>query len=384
MERRAHMKTFLYVVKYPLDDHYSIKKKIDGQVAAAARLGLDVWQTAYDRQHTCLLHQGQQQPVKRIWLGRMPGYIHTKAFLDLFDTVRRSLRRQHFDVVYMRHCPIGPGGIRMMRLIAKAGSQLVVEIPSFPLENEGKRNVLRRLYWAYSQHCWKRAAKYVTRFVVIGGPADSYLGRPAMNIDNGVDVEAIPLRQHEPAADGKIHILALATMARWHGFDRLIQGAAQMPGELRSQLVVDMVGSDGDGSLPRWQQLVEDLGVGDVVRFHGYTTGKALDDIFAMADVGVCSLGLHRHGYQTASHLKLREYTARGLPFLYAGEDPSVPENAPFCMRIPADDSPVPMEAAAAFARCMKGQEQIPAQMRQYAREHMSWEAPMKKALQMQ
>jgi hypothetical protein len=53
-------------------------------------------------------------------------------------------------------------------------------------------------------------------------------------------------------------------------------------------------------------------------------------------------------------------------------------------MRIPADDSPVPMEEAAAFAQRMKGQEQLPGEMRQYAREHMSWEAPMKKALQMQ
>ena len=41
-------------------------------------------------------------------------------------------------------------------------------------------------------------------------------------------------------------------------------------------------------------------------------------------------------------------------------------------------------QEAAAFAQRMKGQEQLPGEMRQYAREHMSWEAPMKKALQMQ
>ena len=116
------MKTFLYVIKYPLDDQYSIKKKVEGQVAAAGALGLDVWQTAYDRQSTYLLHQGEKQPVKRIWLGRMPGYLHTKAFLDLFDTVERTLRKQRFDVVYMRHCPISPKGVRMMRRIAEAGS----------------------------------------------------------------------------------------------------------------------------------------------------------------------------------------------------------------------------------------------------------------------
>ncbi|MBE5802220.1 MAG: glycosyltransferase family 4 protein [Clostridiales bacterium] len=378
------MKTFLYVIKYPLDDHYSIKKKVDGQTATAAALGLDVWQTAYDRQQTYLLHQGEKKPVKRIWFGRMPGYIHTKAFLDLFDSVTRTLRSQSFDAVYMRHCPIGMSGVRMMRRIAKAGSQLVVEIPSFPLENEGKKNLLRRLYWAYSQFCWKRAARYVTRFVVIGGPADSYLGRPALNIDNGVDVDAIPLRQHQPAEDGKTHFLALATMARWHGFDRLIQGVAQMPQEARQQVVVDMVGSEGDGSLARWQQLVQDLGMQDFIRFHSYQTGKALDQVFATADVGICSLGLHRHGYQVTSHLKLREYTARGLPFVYAGDDPSLAAGMPFCLKIPADDSPVPMEEAVAFALRMKEKPEIPAEMRRYARDHMSWEAPMKKALNLQ
>lgn len=377
------MKKILFVIKYPLDAPYTIKKKVDGQAAAAARMGLDVWQTAYDSRQACLLHNGRQQPVKRILLGRMPGYIHTKAFWDLFGSVLRSLRRQKYDYAYMRHCPIGLKGFRMLRRLHKSGCKTAVEIPSWPLENERQKSLPRRLYWAYSQFWWKRAAKYVSLFALIGAPADSCMGRPAVNIDNGVDVEAIPLRVHQPAEDGRLHFLAVAAMARWHGFDRIIEGVAQLPQEARRQVIVDMVGSEGDGSLARWQQLVQDRGLEEQILFHGYQTGDALDALFAGADVGVCSLGLHRNGYQVASHLKLREYAARGLPFLYSAGDPSLPEKTDFCLKIPADDSPVPMEEAMTFARQMRSQPRIPRQMRAYAQQHMSWEKPMRTVLEL-
>ncbi len=367
----------LFIVKYPLDDAYSIKKKVDGQVAAADRMGLDAWQTAYDRQQTYLLHRGEKAPVHRIRLGKMPGYLHTLAFSDLFGSVLRTLKKQTFSHVYMRHCPLSPKGIRMLRRLKQSGSRIVVEIPSYPLENERQKSTLRRLYWAYSQRCWKRAAKYVDLFALIGAPADQYLGRPAINIDNGVDVDAIPLRAPQPAPDGKLHFLAVAAMARWHGFDRLIEGVAQLPPEQRQQVIVDMVGSEGDGSLARWQQLTADKGLTDTVRFHGYQTGQRLDALFHQADVGICSLGLHRNGYQMASSLKLREYAARGLPFLYATADPALPKQEPFCLRIAADDSPIPMEEAIAFARQMRLEPEIPAQMRAYAQAHMSWQKPL-------
>lgn len=375
------MTKLLFVIKYPLEAAYTIKKKVDGQTAAAARLGLDVWQTAYDRQHAYLLHQGQKQPLKRILLGNMPGYIHTKAFWDLFGSVLRALRRQSFDYAYMRHCPIGLRGYRMLRRLSKSGCKTVVEIPSYPLENERQKSLPRRLYWAYSQFWWRQAAKYVSRFALIGAPADSYLHRPAVNIDNGVDVDGIPLRRHEPAPDGKLHFLAVAAMARWHGFDRIIEGVAQLPDDLRSKVVVDMAGSEGDGSLARWQQLAAEKGLSEQIIFHGYQTGEGLDALFARADAGVCSLGLHRNGYRTASHLKLREYTARGLPFLYAADDPALTGEEPFCLQIPADDSPVPMQQVIRFAQDMRARPDLPQQMREYARQHMSWEKPLRQAL---
>ncbi len=373
------MKKLLYIIKYPLEDAYTIKKKVDGQTAAAARLGLDVWQTAYDRRSAYLLHQGERQPQKRILFGRMPGYIHTKAFWDLFGSVLRSLRRQKYDVAYMRHCPIGLKGWRMLRRLHKGGCRTVVEIPSYPLENERQKSLPRRLYWGYSQFWWRQAARYVSLFALIGAPAESYLNRPATNIDNGVDVEGIPLRQ--PAPDEKLHFLAVAAMARWHGFDRIIEGVAQLPPEMRERVVVDMAGSEGDGSLARWQQLVREKGLSEQVIFHGYQTGEGLDRLFAQADVGVCSLGLHRNGYQTASHLKLREYTARGLPFLYSADDPALSGGEPFCLQIPADDSPVPMEEAIRFAGAMRLRPDLPEAMRSYARQHMSWEKPLRQVL---
>lgn len=42
----------------------------------------------------------------------------------------------------------------------------------------------------------------------------------------------------------------------------------------------------------------------------------------------------HRKGQYRSMTLKLREYMARGLPFVYAVDDPSLPEDPAVCLRL--------------------------------------------------
>jgi len=98
--------------------------------------------------------------------------------------------------------------------------------------------------------------------------------------------------------------------------------------------------------------------------------------------VGVGGLGLYRKNQFTSMTLKLREYMARGLPFAYAVDDPSVPEDSRFCIRLANDDSAIDMETLVAFANQTKQQPDIPALMRAYAQAHMSWQGTFAKILE--
>ena len=111
----------------------------------------------------------------------------------------------------------------------------------------------------------------------------------------------------------------------------------------------------------------------DRVVFHGELHGEALDRVAARCDIGVGGLGLHRKGQYRSMTLKLREYMARGLPFVYAVDDPSLPEDPAVCLRLANDESPIDLAELAAFARRAQADEETPARMRAYAESHMSW-----------
>ena len=345
---------------------------------AAEALGHEAYFVGYDRKYTYLIRNGEKKIIKRIFFGNFKMYIHIKAFFDLFDSVRRVLKEEKFDVVYMRRCPLSGGGYKMCRAIVESGAKLVEEVPTYPGAAEGQPTFLRRQYMRYSRYWWRKVHPMLSLYTLIGDHEDSIGEIPALNIENGTDVELLPIRQ--PKFDKeKIHLLALASMCRWHGYDRLIRGVANAPEAVRSKVVVDMVGGGGDGSLEQWKKLAEELGVEQQVLFHGIKEGDALTGFFNRADVGVCSLGLYRTGFSSGSILKLREYISRGLPFVYAAEDPSLPKDTPYGMQIPNDDTDADVVSIIEFAKKMRDIPEIPEKMRQYAKENMTWEVQIQK-----
>ncbi len=368
------MEKVLFVTKYPFDTEYSIKKKFDGQMGAVTNLGYDVYHTAYDGTYTYLVHNGERMPVKKIALSGMPGYIHTKAFLDMYDTVLRVIKKERFDYAYIRFCELTFLGYRMIKMLREAGTKVIVEIPTYPIESEKISSFFRRMCRKYINFWWSKAERYCTLFTLIGEKADSYHGIPAINIDNGIFIDEIPMREDASESDEPYHVLIVASMSYWQGYDRLIEGLAAAPAAVRDRIVVDFVGGGGDGSRELWRTLAQEKGVADRLRFHGYLVGDELKKMFDIASIGVGSLGLYRSNIFCASTLKLREYTARGLPFAYAGEDPALDGDEPFALRLPNDDTPIDAEALLSFIRKTKENKNLSHEMREYAKKRMSWE----------
>ena len=177
-----------------------------------------------------------------------------------------------------------------------------------------------------------------------------------------------------------VSLLALASMSHWQGYDRLIEALAAYEGD--TDVVIHMVGGEGDGSLAEWKKLAQERNVENKVVFHGEMFGEKLNALIADCDAGVGGLGLYRKKQFQSMTLKLREYMARGLPFVYAVDDPSVPENEAFCIQLANDDSAIDMAQIVDFAKNARKDAQTPALMRQYAKEHMSWQGIFKTVLE--
>ena len=128
--------------------------------------------------------------------------------------------------------------------------------------------------------------------------------------------------------------------------------------------------------LPQWQNLAQELQVQDRVIFHGKMYGEELAKMFDLCDVGSNALAQYRKNLGATSELKVREYTARGLPFLCSVEDPALEHTEdPFWLEVANDESVPDMQEIVEFVLKMREDEQHPQRMRAYAQKYMTWES---------
>ena len=71
--------------------------------------------------------------------------------------------------------------------------------------------------------------------------------------------------------------------------------------------------------------------------------------------------------------LKNREYCAKAIPFVFAGEDPDFPVSFPYAFRISENEDPVDIASIMAFYSKLD-QGNLREEMVSFAREHLSWE----------
>ena len=199
--------------------------------------------------------------------------------------------------------------------------------------------------------------------------------KPHITIGNGIDVASVPLRHHPPLITTELHLLFVANVSRWHGIDRLIRGLASYDG--KTGIILHVAGEGAE--LPNLKKLVKDYGLTENVIFHGFMTGQPLDELFNTCHIAVGSLGIHRKGLSQTSELKVREYCARGIPWIIACRDPDFPDDFPYVHRIPADESPVNCEEVLEFAKRVCKDPEHPQKMRDYTMDHLDWSIKMKK-----
>lgn len=374
------MASVLFVMRYPLHCGDNLITKFDGQIAAVRALGHQVHWLGWSPEGIWLCGDGDAELIRKTNLSWMPGYCHTLLHCHLMDALKIAVDRLKPDLVYLRFMRTFAGAPQAIAHAKKAGAKLVVEHPTYPFANGKTTSLIRKPFFWYCDRVFRKIEPMIDLYTLIGDPCDGNLnGRPAMNILNGVDVARFSL--HQPRTDeADIHMLALASMSRWQGYDRLIRAMAAYQGPEKA--ILHMAGEDGDGSLAQWRALAEELGIADQVVFEGPMYGNQLDELVARCDIGIGGLGLYRKNQFVSMPLKLREYMACGLPFVYAVDDPLMPDEPRFCLRIPNDDTLPDMALLISFAKQAKADTEVPALMQTYAREHMSWEGVLKPVLE--
>lgn len=201
---------------------------------------------------------------------------------------------------------------------------------------------------------------------------------PYFVLPNGIDVGKYPLKSYvEFKGDLLKMVFVGLTTSKWHGLDRLLMGMKNYQGNVRLELHIV-------GSVVRdIKDLVRLLNLEKNVIFHGLRYGKELDKTFDNVHIAIGTLGIHREKLKYGSTLKVREYMARGVPFVISYIDEDIEEEFPLILRLPPNDNPVNMDEVIRFAKRVyeKYRRAIPSIMRNYALKKMDYKVKVNKLL---
>lgn len=357
------------------DRSLGVTKKLLGQYKAFNNLGFDTYHLCFKDEQGVLIH-GEETKVlvkkhKKLYF----------TYIKLLGMAHKVCLENSIELCYIRY-PLADfafmGMIKKLHKICK----VVIEMPTFPYDHDlAKETNLITKFNAYQDKKNREKIKdYIDFFTNFHGYS-SIFGAKALAIDNGIDASSVNYIGDKINFSNDVNIIGVALIINIHGYDRIIEGLKNYYAEPANTKTVNFY-IVGDGpETPYLKSLVNDYGLTKHVIFTGTKKGKELDELFEKSNVAVASLAAHRRGGKNTSELKVKEYCARGIPFIATSTDRTLPENPNFVKVFPADESPIDICEVVNFAESCNRDPDISKNMRKFAEENLTWEKQLKKVI---
>ena len=371
------MLKILFLVYHGFSAHSGISKKIHYQVKGLREGGHDVRLCYYDfspEGHRCRYIDG------RVLQDFGSGWLSGLRQRFSYDAVYDYCRREGIELVYARCFQnANPWLTRFFRQLREAGIHAVTEIPTYPYDAEFRNFEWKQRLGLKVDQLFRRALYQQMDAMVTFSDAEEIFGQKTIRISNGVDFDSIPLHQLSPHTSSDLHLIGVAEVHAWHGFDRVMKGLGQYY-ERNGQCKVyfHVVGGVHPNTMAHvFRPIIEHYHLEDCVIFHGTLFGAELDSVFNQCQFAIGSLGRHRSGITVIKTLKNREYATRGIPFIYSEQDSDF-DHQPYVLKAPADESPIDIQRIIDF---MAHFAMPPKEIRKTV-EHLAWTIQMQRVVE--
>jgi hypothetical protein len=187
------------------------------------------------------------------------------------------------------------------------------------------------------------------------------------SIANGICTSEIKHTGFKPfeSTQSTIHLVMLASKYRaWLGIERILRSIEQYIGKYRFRL--HLIGDISINDLAYNNKKAEKMLV-----LHGKKTKEETDQLIGGFHLAVASMALFKLNMQEACPLKSREYSARGIPFIYAYQDMDLSDELPFFKQFSNNNEPIDMDEVISFIHDINGIPNISGNLRRYAKEKM-------------
>lgn len=366
-------KIFMFANYTPSDDSIGITKKIRSEIYTLRKMGMEVWYTGYESNAVSIFDNNDVVIVRKPYPFPITLFKSKIRYSWLEKTALKYLKQNSdFDLGYFRLGP--PNGLlfKMFDILKRNGAKIIAEslayFPGIKYSSLGGK---------YIMYCFDRNGhkfKDYLSYFLCEGNFNEMFDVPAFTMNMGVDVEHIK-PHHYRGREDELNLISVANENVYHAYDRIIESIHAYKGD--KKVKVHLVGTISDST----KALINKYGLEEKIVLYGKRRGKELDDIYDKCNVGLGPFGQHRVGGKKDTGLKTKEYFAKGLPYIFSGEEPTVPCDYPYICQFPSDESPIDFEKVWAFYQSYSNNPTVVSYMREFASNNYSWNKIMEDAL---
>ncbi len=367
----------LYLCFVEIVEISGISKKMLYQVKAFQNAGFDVklcyekiekdkiYRKIYDTSITL-------EEVKNRKISRQ--FLHYK-----YEKLIKYILEEEIKVIYIRYTHIAnPSFIKFFKILKEKNIKIILEVPSYPYDLEYMNvSLLAKLKHSIEKIYRVKMKGYVDRIITFSEDKEIF-GIKTISINNGISLEDISIIEKDEKKDkNKINFIGVAGVSFWHGFDRMLLAMVEYYKRNPKKEVIFHIVGDGDKKvIDLLKKIVKDNNLEKYVIFYGYKSGKELDEIYNKADIAVGCLGIFRKKIYKSCTLKVREYCAKGLPFIMGEEDTCIKEV--FMYKIINDETIFDIEEIIEWYNNLKVSAE---EIREYTKNNLTWDIQMKKVV---
>ena len=271
----------------------------------------------------------------------------------IYRDIVEYVKKQNIQLLYIRYTVnANIAYYFFLRDIAKLGVKIYLEIPTYPYDGEMKCTSIRATIKKYMEMFLRNRWKGLVYRIVTSSMAEKIYGIPTIIISNA-PAHKLPTKK-ALSVEGTINMIAVANLAFWHGYDRLIRGMAnyyQSYPELKVFLTIAGVGRPEIYN--ELKALTDELKLNDYVKFIGSKSNTELNPYFEESHLAIGCLGCHRKNIVEVKSLKNVEYAMRGIPMVYSESNTDF-DGRPYVLRVPADDTDIDVKLLCDFVKQLK------------------------------
>jgi hypothetical protein len=191
---------------------------------------------------------------------------------------------------------------------------------------------------------------------------------PSIAISNGINVERVKQRAGADFDGTELRIVLLSgSQAQWHGVDILLKSLEEVKNECKIICyIAGQITKEQEERARRIQNVI--------VLPPQY--GEDLDKLMDQCHLGIGTLGFETSFLTQACPLKVREYWARGIPFVIAYEDADLIQNTemqPYFLRVQIENGTIRLNEVIDFAKKVYAAGNVSIRLRSLAKEQIDY-----------